>query len=739
MVGSVIGLGCGKADNEPEVALTTINGVACLDGAVACGDTCARLASSADHCGSCDNACGADAICDRGRCKPTVDGCSAALLLCGSDCVDTGKDREHCGSCTQTCPTDAECRSGSCECPGTLSPCGDACVDTSSDADHCGACGTSCFDTQSCIDGACQCPAGTELCGDTCVDTSSDGRNCGSCGNACVGGQVCGEGTCACPAGTQLCGDRCVDTTSSLEHCGSCGNACIGGQVCELGNCACPSGQALCDGTCTDTQSDNAHCGSCDVKCGLGQGCSTGACQSGAFGEDGCQGLAQSVSISEVAAYQTVKVGLVENGQAVANSGTRLVAQRPTLVRVLVTPGAGWVERELSARLYLENGETITTQYSESTLSLAAASQEDDRASSFEFKIPAELITDGTRFAAELVECGTGSGTAERPRVPATDGLELGAVETGGLKIRIIPLRSNGLLPDTSETALSLYRAAFLDTYPISSIEFAIGDPVDVADAEDWNANLDAVRALRQREAPAADIYYYGMIKPSNTLREFCGTGCTAGVGYVPNGRQNPGTRAAIGLAYADQTSAFTMLHEVAHNHGRGHAPCVQGGTISGVDPNFPQADGSIGDFGYNALGDDLISPDASDLMGYCRNQWLSAYTYDGILDTVLAVNRVQASELVSADQLSSWRVLLVDATRGPRWGIPIEGPAPAIGEAETALALDAAGLPVENVRVYRTRVSDLDASSIVVPEPKPGWQAIQVSGAPPIEFRHAP
>ncbi len=747
-------LACGKSSADPEVALTTINGVRCEDGTVACGDECARLASSAEHCGACGVACGSGAICDQGQCKPAAEGCSQQLLLCGSDCVDPESDGAHCGQCEQRCPSDAQCDEGSCVCPGALTACGDDCADTSSDEQHCGACGASCADTQSCEAGSCVCPAGTELCSSTalvrvddmvtsssgspeCVDTASNAQHCGSCGNVCSGGQICDGGSCACPAGQTLCGERCVDLESTLEHCGRCGNACAGGQLCDGGSCACPAGQTLCDGRCIDTQTDNAHCGSCTNSCGLGQGCETGSCQSGALGEDGCGGLAQNISITQVAAYQTVKIPLAQNGQQVTNPSPPVVAERPTLFRAFVAPGTGWVQRELSARLFLENGETVSTRYAESTLSPNAASSEEDRGSAFEFIIPPELITSDTRWAVELVECGEGSGAVQSPRFPANDGAALAAVDAGGLEIRIIPLRSNGLLPDTSEQALSRYRSAFLDTYPISSVNFTVGQPVDIQDPEDWNNTLDTVRALRQQQAPAANVYYYGMIRPTQTLRQFCGNGCTAGVGFVPGGRLNPATRAAVGLAYADNTSAFTMLHEVAHNHGRQHAPCVQGGTIAGVDPNFPQADGSTGVYGYDALGDNLLSPDDyTDLMGYCRNQWLSAYTYAGLLNTVLAVNRVQAS-VIGDEPVGTWRVLLVDPARGARWGRPIATPDVAMGTEEPALVLDSSGAPIQTISVYRTNLSELAASSIQVPEPQPGWVSVQVSGAPPIEFRH--
>jgi hypothetical protein len=748
-----VAFACGGGSDEPDVAYTTINGVPCIDGAVACGDTCAQLASSAENCGACGTICAPDAICDVGRCRPAAEGCSGAASLCGSSCVDLQSADEHCGACDAPCAAEAECTAGACVCPGGLAACGSTCVDTLSDSANCGGCGQACVDAQTCESGSCVCPSGSVLCssgaltvvdgtvaagaaGQACVDTLTDVRHCGACGTACAGGQVCDQGTCECPAGQTLCGDSCVDTETSVENCGSCGNDCGDGHLCDGGTCACPDGQTECGDACVDTQADAANCGGCGVACGLGQACTAGTCLSGAPGTDGCQGLASDLAISEVAAYQTVKLSLAQNGQTlVPDPG--VVALRPTLFRVFVNTADGFTPRELSARLFLQDGEQVTTQYSDATVTVTGDSEEEDRESTFEFRLAPEQITPDTRFAVEVVECGatTANATPGSARYPATDAADLGAIPTGGLRIHLVPMRSNGLLPDTSDEALNLYTIAFLDTYPIASVEFTVGDPIDIADPEDWGGNLDTLRILRQQDAPDRDVYYYGLIKPSDNIGQFCGNGCVAGVGYVGNPSFGGQQRASMGLAYADVTSAFTMLHEVGHNHGRNHSPCAPGGQIAGVDQNYPLQDGSLGVYGYDALGDQLLPPDFTDLMGYCQNQWLSSYTYGGILNAVMTVNQVQASIVVDPARIASWRVLLVDPVRGSRWGLRSAQPFEASGVEEQALVLDAAGAPLEEVTVYRSQVGDLDAFSIEVPEPKPGWAAIQVSGAAPLAF----
>ena len=94
-----------------------------------------------------------------------------------------------------------------------------------------------------------------------------------------------------------------------------------------------------------------------------------------------------------------------------------------------------------------------------------------------------------------------------------------------------------------------------------------------------------------------------------------------------------------MGLAFADVASAFIMLHEVGHNHGRQHAPCVPpGAQIAGVDPDYPQADGRIGTIGYEP--------------GACRGL-LSGGMNGPSLDTSLWLD---LNEVDAANRMSAWR-----------------------------------------------------------------------------------
>jgi hypothetical protein len=300
----------------------------------------------------------------------------------------------------------------------------------------------------------------------------------------------------------------------------------------------------------------------------------------------------------------------------------------------------------------------------------------------------------------------------------------------------LIPINVNSMQPDLTDTGLAIYKALLLAMYPITTVEFTIGAVLNSSSATNWTGMLDQLRARRQSDAPAADIYYYGMMKPTATLRDFCGGGCTAGIGYVPqgSGTQQASQRVAMGLAFADATSADTMAHEVGHNHGRNHAPCAQGGSIAGVDASYPHSGGAIGVWGWDNRSSKLVATDRTDIMGYCNNKWISDYTYQGILTRLATVNGAPPNEFIPSELVHPWRVLLLDA-EGARWGVPIDEPVAPAGVAEGAEVLDASGQVIATVSVYRTEISDIGAFSFEVPVPEPGWHSVRVAGSAPLAF----
>jgi hypothetical protein len=529
---------------------------------------------------------------------------------------------------------------------------------------------------------------------------------------------------------------------TSNDDCGVCNTACSGGQTCTAGKCACPTGQTLCAGACVDTSTSNANCGACGKACAATLACNEGSCTSNS-GADGCSGSALGITIQQIAAYQSVKIPIMSNGTAVlpapANTtptatqrNADVVVARDTLFRVFVTVASGFTSRQLSARLTLTNGDTSDQYFAKQTVS--ASSVEATAASTFMIYAPASKITDSTQYRVELVECGTGSGTLMSPQFPTTGTAALSARTTGGLKIKVISILANAHAPDTTDASLDIYRKQFMAMYPISAIDLSFGDQISTDYPIDWNNVLDQIRTKRAADAPAADVYYFGLLKPADTFAAFCGNSCTTGIGYVA-GANTPQQRAAVGIGFGDSASSETMAHEVGHNHGRNHAPCVPaGGTISGVDASYPYANGGVGVWGYDSRKTLLIDPAKyTDIMGYCNNKWISDYTYEGLVNRVATVDGAQ-DQAFDAQALATWRVLLLDQ-RGPRWGLPITQPSLPEGTPIVVRILDDAGVAITEVQAYRTEISDDSSAMLMVPEPQTGWVYVAVPGYAPHRF----
>ncbi len=90
------------------------------------------------------------------------------------------------------------------------------------------------------------------------------------------------------------------------------------------------------------------------------------------------------------------------------------------------------------------------------------------------------------------------------------------------------------------------------------------------------------------------------------------------------------------GVAYIESRIAFSVTdagviaHEFGHNLSLEHAPC---GGPAGVDPAYPHANASTGEWGYDFAEQRLVSPhEYFDLMAYCAPDWISDFSFDKAL-----------------------------------------------------------------------------------------------------------
>lgn len=128
-----------------------------------------------------------------------------------------------------------------------------------------------------------------------------------------------------------------------------------------------------------------------------------------------------------------------------------------------------------------------------------------------------------------------------------------------------------------------------------------------------WTTILGEIYTLRSAESSSR--YYYGVVNPAYSSG-------VAGVGYI-------GQPAAIGWDKPGSRSGVAA-HEWGHNWDRKHAPC---GSPANPDGSYPYAGGEIGVVGYDLANETLKPATSHDLMGYCDDEWISDYTYLGVMN----------------------------------------------------------------------------------------------------------
>jgi hypothetical protein len=257
--------------------------------------------------------------------------------------------------------------------------------------------------------------------------------------------------------------------------------------------------------------------------------------------------------------------------------------------------------------------------------------------------------------------------------------------------------------------------------YPATEIQASVTTPVSASAPIDFTGILDDVRAKRSSDGASDEVYYMGLVKPAASLRDYCGGSCTTGMGYVVDGWGGEAFRAAVAVAFADETSASTVAHELGHNHGREHSPCG----VSG-DPAYPYSNGSIGSWGFDRRSSALQDPErVADIMGYCHPAWVSDFTFQAFFERIAEVNGAAASQITLAGA-RPWRVAVVTPS-GARWGYPIDDPQPPTGTPESAQVVDATGQRIALVDVYVVKTSHAGHESVLVPEPDPSWYAIDL------------
>lgn len=687
-----------------------------LTGGIANGESSGATTGpvcSVEVCNGQDEDC--DTIVDEG-CLP-IDDCAALPCKNGGICTD--------GNGTFTCACAPGFMGATCEV----------------NVDNCSP--NPCKNGGTCADGAdsftCSCQVGYQ--GELCEIVNNDCdpnpcRNGGSCKDVTGGGFMC-----SCAAGYT--GAQCE---TNIDECAS--KPCQNGGVCKDGinmfTCTCPAGfmGAKCEtninectanpcqngGVCTD----GINSRTCKCPAGyMGASCeiSSGDC------------YAPGLRIREIAAYQVVKIPLFSNGTWITSRNAPIVQKKKTLVRVFFDTFTGNTLSATRAVLTLDNGGLVKSLNAD--LSPSASSTDAVMGSSFNFNVEGADIGAATKLSVVLVDpaCGAARGALADTRFPASGMQDLGAQLIKKHRVVVVPVIVNGLTPDTSPQQLENMRNDMVAHYPIYDVDISLrpagaitSTTTVTAQQGGWSEALMAVCSARSADAPAADVYYYGLMTPASTFSAYCSGGCVLGLASLLTSA-SASRQCGIGVGWLaagrENYAATTFTHETGHLHGRSHVAC---NGEAGTDPNYPYTTppASIGSWGWDSRTGALVDPaKIKDFMSYCSPVWASDYTYNALATRAAVVNTQASPQLPDA---FTWHAMWLYENGKAEWSTVTSEYTPS-DDIATVDVLSADGQVVDTIEVAQGHLDHSADIMLFLPEPRDDWATLILPGGRRINF----
>lgn len=446
---------------------------------------------------------------------------------------------------------------------------------------------------------------------------------------------------------------------------------------------------------------------------------------------DGCDApeeerYARDVRIAEVSLYQSVKVPLFSAGSAVTTRSAPVVQGKTSLVRVFVRPEGSFATRNLRAVLTLKTGSNVKRF----TQDLMVRSESTDASlpTTFNFNLEGAEIQSATEWTAAVVEtsCAAPRGTSAAARAPASGSVALNAEIVHPIELVLVPTTINGITSAPTQAQVDSMRAALLAYYPVPDVRVRVRAAHDISKAwncasDSWSCALDEILSLRSADGVNSSTYYYGLLNPARTFTEYCRSSCVLGIAYGVSA-VSARYQGAVGIGFDVQNTNETLIHEIAHAHGRSHAPCAPGNSLAqnSIDRSYPYPDARIGDWGWDSRSGALVPATHKDVMSYCNPTWISAYNYSALAQRAKIVNKMafvldNSQAEAKATQGVQHRNLIVSAEGLTHWGALVEY-APAPGEAQEAEVLDAASSLIDTVTVYRGVLADSGSEFVFVP-----------------------
>ncbi len=326
-----------------------------------------------------------------------------------------------------------------------------------------------------------------------------------------------------------------------------------------------------------------------------------------------------TVSAGTSANLDVPLVYLTQSDQS-ADGRIPMVADRATIARVFVR-GYQSPQGTAPVRLRIYNGSTVTATLT-GTATVVASTTVDQNCCSANIPIPNALLRDGMTIAADVDPANAIAESNESDNAWPLTGTSkpISVVTVPTVNIQLVPIRHR--VSGAVGTANLELTALLQRMYPLATVnvtahaEYATDTPAPTT-GPTWIQVLREIDALRALEGSSA--YYFGVLAQQ------------AAPGIV--GIAGVGGFSEVGVGGPVTQASETLTHEFGHSFGRQHSPTpTRCGVPSGVDTNFPYADGTIGVFGFDLVTGTVYPPTSYDIMGYCNSTWASDYTYTGVL-----------------------------------------------------------------------------------------------------------
>ena len=344
-----------------------------------------------------------------------------------------------------------------------------------------------------------------------------------------------------------------------------------------------------------------------------------------------------------------------------------MIADKTTVVRAYLNLNAT-VPRIVRGRLFVRNGGTGRSKIIDSlrVTSVDSARNGNLRIKrettdfSLNFRVPGDLLARGQLFA-RLVQL---QDAASNVIVPCSNcdsnSSAIHLQNAAPLRVRVFGMSyvMNSTVRQPRARDFDLIRSWLRRAYPtvqvLMSERIVSANPTPKFTCGAINAQLAAVRAIEvANNAVDARTHYYGLVDDGG----FFMRGCSAGIPGTPQPQtvsSGPSGSDSQGWDTDGSYADWYAGHELGHTYGRSHIGSGCGDSNS--DLNYPYPEGQISPLDGAFVGFDvgdatngiamraLPGTKWHDVMSYCPNQWMSAYTYSAILARLTAENALAAS-----------------------------------------------------------------------------------------------